>query len=195
MPKPHNVLMMDDSVASVPRSLVALSNLGARALLSHHSPLVRLSPWGISNPTIPMAFSYSEVSTCVPIPLIQVASVVSDSLQPFGLQPTRLLCPWDSPGKSTGVGCRFLLQGIFPTQGLNPCLLYLLLWQGVSLPLAPPGKPLNPSLNLCLSSHHPFLPSQPRPSTPGRFSIFPSVDVYKHNADLSFLGAEGLFPN
>ena len=34
-------------------------------------------------------------------------------------QPTRLLCPWDSPGKSTGVGCHFLLQGIFPTQGSN----------------------------------------------------------------------------
>ena len=37
-------------------------------------------------------------------------SVVSDSLQPHGLQPTRLLCPWDFPGKSTGVGCHCLLQ-------------------------------------------------------------------------------------
>ena len=36
----------------------------------------------------------------------------------------RLLCPWDSPGKNTGVGCHFLLQGIFPTQESNPCLLY-----------------------------------------------------------------------
>ena len=34
----------------------------------------------------------------------------------------RLLCPWDSPGKSTGVGCHALLQGIFPTQGLRPSL-------------------------------------------------------------------------
>jgi len=40
----------------------------------------------------------------------QVASVVSDSVRPHGLQPTRLLCPWDSPGKNTGVGCHFLLQ-------------------------------------------------------------------------------------
>ena len=31
-------------------------------------------------------------------------------------------CPWDSPGKNTGVGCHAILQGIFPTQGLNPCL-------------------------------------------------------------------------
>ena len=42
-------------------------------------------------------------------------SVVPDSVQPQGLQPTRLLCPWDFRGKSTGVGCHFLLQGIFPT--------------------------------------------------------------------------------
>ena len=42
-------------------------------------------------------------------------SVLSDSA-------TRLLCPWDSPGKNTGVGCHALLQGIFPTQGLNLCL-------------------------------------------------------------------------
>ena len=43
-------------------------------------------------------------------------SAVSDSLQPHGLQPTRLLCPWDSPGKSTGEGCHFLLHRSFPTQ-------------------------------------------------------------------------------
>ena len=46
-------------------------------------------------------------------------SVVSNSLQPHGLEPTRLLSPWDFPGKSTGVGCHFLLQGIFPTQASN----------------------------------------------------------------------------
>ena len=37
-------------------------------------------------------------------------SVVSDSLWPHGLQPARLLCPWDSPGKNTRMGCHFLLQ-------------------------------------------------------------------------------------
>ena len=37
---------------------------------------------------------------------------------------SRLLHPWDFPGKSTGVGCHFLLQGIFPTQGSNPGLPY-----------------------------------------------------------------------
>ena len=39
------------------------------------------------------------------------------SLRPHGLQPTRLLRPWDSPGKNAGIGCHFLSQGVFPTQG------------------------------------------------------------------------------
>ena len=52
----------------------------------------------------------------------------------------RLFCPWDFPGKNTGVGCYFLLQGIFLTQGLNPHLLCLLHWQMGSLPLVPSGK-------------------------------------------------------
>ena len=53
----------------------------------------------------------------------------------------RLLCPWDSPGKTTGVGFNALLQGIFPSQGLNSCLLRLPRCQAGSLLLAPPGKP------------------------------------------------------
>ena len=56
---------------------------------------------------------------------------------------------WSLPGSSVhailqariGVGCHVLLQGIFLTQGLNPCLLHLLHWQLGSLSLAPPGKP------------------------------------------------------
>ena len=42
--------------------------------------------------------------------LLLSRSVVSDSVQPHRRQPTRLPCPWDSPGKNTGVGCHFLLQ-------------------------------------------------------------------------------------
>ena len=63
-------------------------------------------------------------------------SVMSDSLRPHGLQPPRLLCPWDSPGKNPGVGCHFLLQGIFPIQGLNPRLLHSLHWQQIPHPSA-----------------------------------------------------------
>ena len=46
--------------------------------------------------------------------------VISNALQPHGLEPARLLCPWNSPSKNTGVGSHSLLQRIFPTQGLNP---------------------------------------------------------------------------
>ena len=52
---------------------------------------------------------------------------------PHGLQLSRLLCPWDFPGNNTWVGCHLLLQGIFPTQDLNPLLLR---WQADSLPLS-----------------------------------------------------------
>ena len=68
----------------------------------------------------------------------KLKSVMSDSSRPHELVPTRLLCPWDFPDKDTGVGCHFLLQGIFLTQRLNPCLLGH--WQVSSLPLAPLGK-------------------------------------------------------
>ena len=62
-------------------------------------------------------------------------SVLSDSLWACGLQPSRLLCPWDCPGKGTRVGCHALLQGVFPTQGLDLHLLHLLHWEVGSLPL------------------------------------------------------------
>ena len=53
----------------------------------------------------------------------QTVSKMSDSFQPHRLQPARLLCPWNSPGKNTGVGCHFLLQGIFLTlHQSNPSL-------------------------------------------------------------------------
>ena len=57
---------------------------------------------------------------------ISKASKVAQSCptlcDPHGLWPTSLLCPWGFPGKNTGAGCHFLLQGIFPTQGSNPGL-------------------------------------------------------------------------
>ena len=49
---------------------------------------------------------------------------LSNSMQPHGLYPSRLLYPWDFLGKNTGVGRHFLLQGIFLTQGLKPCLMH-----------------------------------------------------------------------
>ena len=51
--------------------------------------------------------------------------VMSNSLWPHGLQPARLLCPWDSPGQNTGVGCHFLLH-LF--SGRSTSVLYTLVW-------------------------------------------------------------------
>ena len=68
-------------------------------------------------------------------PLPFTCSVVSNSLRPRGLQPARLLCPRDSPGKNTGEGFHALLLGIFPTQGSNPGLL--LVGSRLSCPAAP----------------------------------------------------------
>ena len=68
--------------------------------------------------------------------LLFSGSAVSNPVQTCGL-----LCPWNSPGKNTGVGCHFLLQGIIRTQGLNPGLLCLLHWQADSLPLRHLGSP------------------------------------------------------
>ena len=63
-------------------------------------------------------------------------SVVSNSLQPHGLY----LCPWNSPGKNTGVGCHCLLPGDLPNPGIKPRFPT---WQTDSLPAEPPGKPKN----------------------------------------------------
>ena len=46
---------------------------------------------------------------------------MSDSVRSHRRQPTRLLCPWDSPGKNIGVGCHFLLQGYALPSGNNNC--------------------------------------------------------------------------
>ena len=65
-----------------------------------------------------------------------VAKLCQTLLRPHRLQPTRILYPWDFPGKNTEVSCHFLLQGILSTKELNPCFLH---WQVNSLPLASPG--------------------------------------------------------
>ena len=76
----------------------------------HGTSQARVLEW------VAIAFSRFNIYTYV-YDCVWVCSVVSKSLGPHGLEPTRLLSPWDFPGKSTGVGCHFLLQGIFLTQG------------------------------------------------------------------------------
>ena len=69
-------------------------------------------------------------------------SLAAKSCPTLAIPPARLLCPWDSPGKNTGVGRRAILQGIFLTRGSNPHLLCLLHWQAGSFPLVSPGETL-----------------------------------------------------
>ena len=83
----------------------------------------------------PPAVSVSLFSTCAS-PLKALVAQSGLTLRPQGLEPTRILCPWNSPGKNTGAGCHSLLKGLFPTQGLSlgplPCrqILYRLSRQG-----------------------------------------------------------------
>ena len=65
-----------------------------------------------------------QTQICVCVCVCVNHSIVSSSLGLHGLQPTRLLCPWNSSGKNIGVGCHSLVQGIFLTQGQNLSLLH-----------------------------------------------------------------------
>ena len=78
--------------------------------------------------------------------------MVSDSVRPYGVWPARFLCPWDFAGKNTGVGCHFLLQGIFPA-GIEPTPSASPALQADSLPLSPWGSPIPPFTSV----HSPLL--------------------------------------
>ena len=67
----------------------------------------------------PSHTAYTSLFSISASPFCSVTQSCLTLLQPYGLQPARPLCPWDFPGKNTGVGYHFLLQGIFHTQGLN----------------------------------------------------------------------------
>ena len=120
--------------------------------------------WGLSSPVLGASAAGAE--SC-------------PTLQPRGLQPARLPCPWGSPGKNTGVGRHALLQGIFPTQGLNPHLLCLFYWQAGSLPLVWPGKSLGCWNHASISQH--MEPTQP------------PLLLYKSQASLFHLLSQAIF--
>ena len=110
-------------------------------------------------------------------PIHEVTSVTSDSLQPYRLKPTRLLCSWNSLGKNTRVGNHTLLQGSFPTQGLNPHLLWLLCWQVGSLSLGPLGK-ISPHLTQVIPNVINHLLSVTLPLSPSRLQSLLSSRTY-----------------
>ena len=77
-----------------------------------------------------------KILSAVPCAIQEMFSCCAQSLSCVWLFETHwLLCPWNFPGKNPRVGCHFILQGIFLTQGLNLCLLSLQHLQAGSLPL------------------------------------------------------------
>ena len=99
-------------------------------------------PWTFKN-KLEIWVPAIEIPTCLIWNVL--CSLASNSLWPYGpCGPSlaRLLCPWDFPGKNIGVGRHLLLQGIFPIQGLNPCLPHLLHWQADSVLLSHWESPL-----------------------------------------------------
>ena len=86
-----------------------------------------LQPYGLLTHQAPLFMGFFQariLATAAAAKSLQSCPTLCD---PQRRQPTRLPRSWKSPGKNTGVGCYFLLQGIFLTQGSSPCLLQLLL--------------------------------------------------------------------
>ena len=96
---------------------------------------------------------------CMRAKLLQSCPTLCDSMD---CSPPGSSVHGESPDRTTGVGCYAFLQGIFPTQIANLCLLSLLHWQTGSLLLVPPGKPQSSSLPQpkCLWHIHSFIHSK-----------------------------------
>ena len=82
-----------------------------------------LPPGGMCHSTLCCSVLGLWATLCMSVCML-FAQLCPTVLWPQGLWPIKLLCPWNSPGKNTGVGCHSLFQGIFPTQGLNLGLLH-----------------------------------------------------------------------
>ena len=120
---------------------LSMGILQARTLEVKSLGHVRLfaTPWTVTyRASLSMGFSRQGYWNGLPFP--PPGDLPDPGVEP-ALQTDAL--PSEPPGKAknTGVGCYFLLQGIFPTQGSNQHPLGVLYWQIASLPLAPPGKP------------------------------------------------------
>ena len=83
-----------------------------------------ISPFSLSFLVCALSKWKKSTPKCIPLRVFSVTSVVSDCFRHHGLWPAKLLCPWDFPGKNTGVDCHAFLQGSFLIQGSNLCLLY-----------------------------------------------------------------------
>ena len=115
-----------------------------KSLLQHHSSKASILRCSVPYSTAFLTETVSIKSFLFRI-LAHAHSVAQSCLtlcNPTDCSPLGFLCPWDSPGRNTGVGCHCLLQVIFPTQGSNPHFLPLLHWKVNSLPLSHLGSPI-----------------------------------------------------
>ena len=122
----------DSPLSTISRSLITTERM-LLLLLSRFSHVWLCNPIDGSHQAPPsLGFSRQEHWSGLPFPSPMhesekwkwSRSVMSDSSRPHGLQPTRLLCPWDFPGQSTGVGCHCISFVLF-YYGLFTILLYL----------------------------------------------------------------------
>ena len=116
----------------VPKTLMVVHNLLYRIMSTYPGRVYSTHNLYSQSHSWPLLFTYSPQAVLTVSwtrlyfhysPVYSVnRPVLFNSLWPHGLWPPRLLCPWNSPGKNTWLGCHFLLQVFFPTQGSNPCL-------------------------------------------------------------------------
>ena len=93
--------------------------LGEVKPMDHSGSLTATSLWCHQPITLLLIEIYLTSCLLLVIWCAQLPQSCLTLFDPMECKPARLLCPWDSPGKNTGMGCHSLLQGIFPTQGLN----------------------------------------------------------------------------
>ena len=119
--KPESLLLQVESLLPEPLGETPCTHTAAAAKSPQSCPTLS-DPMDCSHQASPsMGFSRQEYWSGLPLPSPMLesqkwkwsCSVMSDSSQPHGLQPTSLLHPWDFPGKSTGVGCHCLLRYIY----------------------------------------------------------------------------------
>ena len=97
---------------------------------------------------------YVCLCVCVRARVCALSAQSCLTLRPHGLKPARLLCPWDFPGKNTGVGCHFLIQRIFPTQKIKPVSPASPAVAGEFFTTAAPGKPICMCIDTYVFNHY-----------------------------------------
>ena len=87
-----------------------------RGYMNHSATSPLWTPDCTENPWLSFNRQFFEDLTVICVCVCAKSLQSCPTLRPYGLYPARFLCPWDYPGKDTGMDCHVLLQGIFPTQ-------------------------------------------------------------------------------